>query len=287
MSHVIVVGADGSAGGNAAVAWAADDAARMKAPLRIVCAVDRQPYQIARYPGPELSDALDRGAQKVLAEAETTARERHPDLDITTEAVQEAPAAALRAQAEGAGEVVVGSRGLGGFARAVLGSVSDRVAGYTHGPVVVVRSSPQTAHHEIVVGIDDSTACEAAVGYAFEQADLRACTLRAIYAWQPPVHTYVSETDYDMEEVRALQRRIAADRLQPWREKYPQVQVVEDLCCAHPVDALTDASDRADLVVVGSHGRGAIGSAVLGSVSRGVLHHARSTVAVVRPQETM
>ncbi|GAA3525486.1 universal stress protein [Nonomuraea rosea] len=283
MSHVIVVGADGSAGGTAAVEWAADDAARAKAPLRIVFAVDREPYQIVKYPIPDLGGTLNRSAEKVLDEAEMTARKRLPDLDITTEVSQEAPAVMLRAQAEDAAEVVVGSRGLGGFARAVMGSVSIHVAGQAHGPVVVVRSSPETTHGEIVVGIDDSTACEAAIAYAFEQAGLRASTLRAVYVWQLPVNAYVAEFGYDPERVSALHRQIAADKLQPWREKYPQVTVIEDVYSAHPVDALTDASERADLVIVGSHGRGAIGSVVLGSVSRGVLHHARSAVAVVRP----
>jgi nucleotide-binding universal stress UspA family protein len=283
MSHVIVVGADGSAGGTAAVEWAADDAARAKAPLRIVFAVDREPHQIVKYPIPDLGDTLNRSAEKVLGEAEMTARKRRPDLDITTEVSQDAPAVMLRAQAEDAAEVVVGSRGLGGFARAVMGSVSIHVAGQAHGPVVVVRSSPDTTHGEIVVGIDDSTACEAAIAYAFEQAGLRASTLRAVYVWQLPVNAYVAEFGYDPERVSALHRQIAADKLQPWREKYPQVTVIEDVYSAHPVDALTDASERADLVIVGSHGRGAIGSVVLGSVSRGVLHHARSAVAVVRP----
>ncbi|WP_336215241.1 universal stress protein [Nonomuraea sp. LPB2021202275-12-8] len=283
MSHVIVVGADGSPGGTAAVEWAADDAARAKAPLRIVFAVEREPYRIVKYPIPDLGDALNRSAEKVLGEAETTARKRQPDLDITTEVSQDAPAVMLRAQAEDAAEVVVGSRGLGGFARAVMGSVSIHVAGQAHGPVVVVRSSPETTYGEIVVGVDDSTACEAAIAYAFEQAGLRAGTLRAVFAWQRPMHAYMPELDYDMDEVAAMQRRIAADKLRPWRKKYPQVTVIEDVYTAHPVDVLTDASKRADLVVVGSHGRGAIGSAVLGSVSRGVLHHARCAVAVVRP----
>jgi nucleotide-binding universal stress UspA family protein len=111
---------------------------------------------------------------------------------------------------------------------------------------------------------------------------LRGCVLRAVHAWQLPVHAFASEISYDLEEIRRFHRRVAHDRLAAWREKFPEVAVVEDVRSAHPVNALSDASTRADLVVVGSRGMGLIGSALLGSVSRGVLHHAHCPVAVVR-----
>ena len=82
--------------------------------------------------------------------------------------------------------------------------------------------------------------------------------------------------------MRAARQKIAADRLTPWRSRYPEVPMVEDVRCVQPVEALAGASDHSDLIVVGSHGRGAIRTMVLGSVSRGVLHHAHCAVAVVR-----
>ncbi|WSG64690.1 universal stress protein [Nonomuraea glycinis] len=72
--------------------------------------------------------------------------------------------------------------------------------------------------------------------------------------------------------------QVTAKRLAIWREKYPEVNLVEDIRCVHPVEALTDASDTCDLLVVGSHDRSALSSLLLGSVSRGVLHHARCSV---------
>ncbi|MBG0830106.1 universal stress protein [Planomonospora sp. ID67723] len=282
MSDPVVVGTDGSAAGSAAVEWAADDAARMRAPLRIVFALDRSPYDIPKFSTREWGDALTRNAEKVLTEAETLARERRPEIEVTTQAIEGAPAVVLRDQADGAAEIVVGSRGLGGFAGAVLGSVSVHVAGHARGPVVVVRAGLRTAHGEIVVGIDDSPQCDPALAYAFEQAVLRGATLRALYAWQAPVHAYAPEIVYDMDEIRRAQHQVAAAKLASWRQTYPQVKVVEDVRSAHPVEALNAASEKADLVVVGSHGRGALGSLALGSVSRGILHHARGAVAVVR-----
>jgi nucleotide-binding universal stress UspA family protein len=286
MEKLIIVGVDGSAASDAAVEWAADDAARMGTALHVVIAVDRQPYAISKFPNLRTLDALSHGAVAALAQAAKTARLRRPDIDVTTETGAGHPGDVLRGQAGKALEIVVGSRGLGGFAGAVMGSVSVQVAGHVPGPVVVVRRAPDDFHGEIVVGVDDSEACEPALAYAFAQAASRGATLRAVHAWQLPVHAYAPDIGYDMDEIRTAQHHVAAEKLQPWRGKYPGVPVIDDVRCAHPVAALTAASATADLVVVGSHGHGAIGSAVLGSVSHGVLHHAHCAIAVVRPPVT-
>ncbi|MFI7707446.1 universal stress protein [Nonomuraea sp. NPDC049480] len=279
---MITVGVDGSVTARAAVEWAANDAFRMRVPLRIVHAVDRTPYQVGRYPNPSLPDALLREGRRILREAEALVHERQPTVEVTTQEVEGAPATVLRDQAKDATEIVVGSRGLGGFAGALLGSVSTQVAGHARCPVVVVRPEHRPVHGEVVVGVDDSPECEPALAYAFEQAKLRGATLRAVHAWQLPVHAFAPEATYDMDEVRTAQHQVVRDRLNAAREEYPQVTVVEDVHAAHPVDALVEASGKADLLVVGSHGRGAMGSMVLGSVSRGALHHANCPVAVVR-----
>jgi nucleotide-binding universal stress UspA family protein len=90
------------------------------------------------------------------------------------------------------------------------------------------------------------------------------------------------EIVHDMAGIRREQHRTVTGRLAPGRERFPEVDVVLEVTCGYPVAVLADASTRADLLVVGSRGLGAVGSTVLGSVSRGVLHHARCPVAVVR-----
>ncbi|WP_051866236.1 universal stress protein [Streptosporangium roseum] len=281
-SSPIVVAVDGSADADRAVRWAADDAFRRRSPLRIVHVVERGPYDIHRFAAPERPDTMVMNGRKVLAEAEQTARKRQPSVEVSTELLEGNLTRTLCDQAAGATAIVVGSRGLGGFAGALLGSVSTHVAGHAHGPVVVVRPGDEEVHREVVVGVDDSPQCEPALAYAFEQARLRGCALRAVHAWQLPVHAFAPEVSYDMDEIRQAQHRVVQERLAAWQEKFPEVEVVEAVHSAHPVDALTSASTRADLVVVGSRGRGAVGSIVLGSVSRGVLHHAHCPVAVVR-----
>ncbi|MEV4805334.1 universal stress protein [Nonomuraea sp. NPDC049421] len=277
---MIVVGADGSAAARDAVERAADDAFRMRVPLRVVHAVDRSPYQIHKFPAPWLPDMLTGEARRILREAADVARERQPSIEVTTQIVEGLPVPVLRDQDNGATEIVLGCRGLGGFAGALLGSVSTQVAGHVRCPVVVIRGERRPVRGEIVVGVDDSPECEPALAYAFEQARLRGATLRVLHAWQLPVQ--VSGAGYDLDEVRAAQYRLVSDRVRVFAGDYPEVKVLEEAPSAHPVDALTAASDQADLLVVGSHGRGGLKAALLGSVSRGVLHHARCPVAVIR-----
>ncbi|NBE95920.1 universal stress protein [Nonomuraea sp. KC401] len=279
---MVIVGVDGSVASRAAVEWAADDAFRMRVPLRIVHAVDPGPYPIGRYSNIGLPELLWSEGRRILSEAEELVRERRPTVEVTTRIVEGGPAVVLREQADDATEIVVGSRGLGGFAGALLGSVSTYVAGHVRCPVVVVRGESRPARGEIVVGVDDTPEGEPALAYAFRQAELREATLRAVHAWQLPVHAYAPVIAYDMDEIRTAQHRVVRDRLAAFARSHPEVKIMEDTRSTHPVDALTDASGHADLLVVGSHGRGFLGSMLLGSVSRGVLHHARCPVAVVR-----
>ncbi|WP_346106210.1 universal stress protein [Nonomuraea maheshkhaliensis] len=281
MTGLIIAGVDGSAPSDAAVEWAADDALRAGAELRIVHVVDRRPYDITRFPVSDQEDHLRKAAGKVLEAAEAIARVRQPTVEVSTRSIEGVPSAVLREQE--ASELVIGNRGVGGFVGALLGSVTMEVAAQAGCPVVVVRAEQREKRGEIGVGVDDSDTCEPALGYAFEQARQRGATLRLIHAWQVPVHAFAPEVSYDLGEVRAAQREVVRKRIAAWRARYPEVNLAEDVQNAHPVDALT--STTCDLIVVGSHGRGALGSLFLGSVSRGVLHHARCPVAVVRSQE--
>lgn len=91
MNQVIVVGTDGSDAATAAVEWAADDAARAGARLRIVHAVERTPYEIAKFSAPGQDDVIALSAQSVLSDAETVARKRQPGIDVDCELLQAPP----------------------------------------------------------------------------------------------------------------------------------------------------------------------------------------------------
>ncbi|WP_066361405.1 universal stress protein [Herbidospora mongoliensis] len=277
----VTVGVDGSPMSLAAVQWAADDAAHRGSWLRVVHVIDRSPYELTQ--SPELDAQLADAACRIMTEAEKTARERRPGLGMRLQSVEGRPADVLRRLADESAGLVLGSRGMGRTAGSILGSVSMQLAGHACGPVVIVRDRPRNRVGEVVIGLDETAECQRPISYAFEQASLHGSEVRALHAWTLPTHSYAPEITYDIESVRAGQRAVAAGQLAKHRKKYPTLPVFDDLRSAHPVEALVDASREADLVVVGSHGRGRAGSMVMGSVSRRVLRHARCPIAVVRP----
>ena len=186
--------------------------------------------------------------------------------------------------------VVVGSHGRGGFARLMLGSSSAAVAAHATVPVVVTRGTSMDGAWRagpVVVGIDGSEVSESAIDFAFSSAAVRRAGLVAVHAWAQP-DPFVDEAYAVLSEAatRQTEARLAvSESLAGWRDKYPDVPVTEVIADGHPVDALLTESTIVDgaLLVVGCRGRGGFAGLLLGSVSRGVLHHATSPVAVVRP----
>jgi nucleotide-binding universal stress UspA family protein len=145
----------------------------------------------------------------------------------------------------------------------------------------------------VVVGYDGSTTSRAALVWALqsaqqrEEASVRGCGLTVLHAWaQPyfdvagsggPIPESISVDVFEGEELRYLSEELAG-----WGEKYPDVDVRRAIRHGVAVGVLAAASVGAELVVVGSRGRGGFSSLLLGSVSHGVLHHARCPVMVVR-----
>ncbi|MER6508802.1 universal stress protein [Nonomuraea sp. NPDC001636] len=274
MSTHIVVGVDGSVPATGAVEWAAADARRRGLDLRLV------------HVGPQwLHEGNAEHCARLLAEAADRARASAGDVKVTTELLSGNVAGELIRESATARGVVLGSRGLGGFAGMTVGSVSLAVAGHASGPVVVVRAPAAPAEHgRVVVGYDGSPDAQAAMEYAVEQARARGARLHVVSAWQMPVFSpYAVTYNTLIQDLMSEETGAARERIVPWREANPDLVVTDEQPCAHPVTALMQAAGSADLVVVGSRGRGGFASAVLGSVSHGVLHHVTCPVAVVRP----
>ncbi len=148
---LIVVGVDGSEDGTVALRFAADEAARRNAKLRIVCAwhIALAAYDGVWAPAVDVSAAFEERAKEVAAAALTEAKRVQPRIDCEAMTPQGQAADMLVRESEGADLLVVGSRGLGGFRSLLLGSVSQQVAHYAICPVVVVphrkRSLPDGA----------------------------------------------------------------------------------------------------------------------------------------------
>ncbi|MGI8334285.1 universal stress protein [Actinomadura scrupuli] len=282
MSAPVIVGTDGSPPATAAVLWAAGEAARRSLPLRIVHVKEPWSYGTPYYPAPGVLDQLAESGKQIVAEAAQAAREHRPDVEIETEIVYGPVAQSLREQSADGFETVVGHRGFGGFTGMLLGAVSLRVAGHAAGPVVVVRGDTDGDRGEVVAGIDPAEDPAPVLDHAFDAAGIRGARLRIVHTWQllaPPVD--FSGTA-DVEEIAQAVRTDVDKAVAPWRERHPEIEVVTVVGRDHPVRALTESSAQADLVIVGSRNRSALGLMHLGSVSHGLVHHAHCPVAVVR-----
>ncbi|GAA3222943.1 universal stress protein [Nonomuraea helvata] len=275
MTGPIVVGVDGSECARAAMEWAVADARRRRLPLKAVHVCER------------ISRGFDsrKYCLGVLEAAADSARAVSADVEVSTELAEGNVVDVLIRQSASADSLVLGGRGSGGFAELVLGSVGLAVAGHAGGPVVIVRGPAAAEHGRIVVGEDGSESAREAMAYAVEQARARHAQLLVVHACRESVvSAYAPDYGLMLEDAFQEEARAARERMSLWRAENPDVEIMEQQAREHPVPALSKASATADLVVVGSRGLGGFASAVLGSVSHGVLHHAVCPVAVVRPR---
>jgi nucleotide-binding universal stress UspA family protein len=287
-SKLIVVGVDGSESSLAAVRWAAARALWNGAGLHLVYADNPVPSY-----GPVTADplAMDQhrhdAANDLVRAAATVAAETAPGVPCDTEVASGAPVPVLRAASEGAALLVCGSSGLGAISGLLAGSVTVALAGHSACPLAVVRGEPALPDAPVVVGVDGSPASEAAVGIAFDEAAQRGGRLIAVYAWSDtvfPVGAY--GTGYPMVDWDLLDKQahdMLAERLAGWPDKYPQVSVHRVIARDRPAHALLDAAHGAELIVVGSRGRGGFAGLLLGSVSQALIHHAPCPVLIALP----
>jgi nucleotide-binding universal stress UspA family protein len=284
----ILVGVDGSPASRYAVDWAARDAAMRNVRLTLVHAVRpigptlpplRAPTAFARW-------QVEQG-QKILDDAVEIARKATPDggpAQIENELLFSPVVPTLVDLSKEAQMVVVGSRGRGPFARSLLGSVSSSLIRHAHCPVAVIHDEdplmPHPAEAPVLVGIDGSSVSELATGIAFQEASWRGVELVAMHVWSD-----VEVNDFpaiDWPAMKPAAEKILAERLAGWQERYPDMTVRRVVECDHPTYHLIKQSESAQLVVVGSHGRGGFAGMLLGSVSAAVAHSARVPVIVAR-----
>jgi nucleotide-binding universal stress UspA family protein len=261
------------------------EAARRQVPLRIVTASAPWLFDLpvdAR--AGAMRAWLRDGGAEVLRKGAVRAGDVAPTVVVTTEEIPGGAAEALLRESHDAALVVIGSRGASEVADLVLGSAVVQVVSYARCPVVVVRKPKAVVNSEVVVGVDDSDKAQAAIEFAFDAASRRHARLRAVRAWTHPADTDLDGPPpllYDAEQVELEELRQLAETLAGWSERYPDVEVVQDVRHATAVRALADAAGSADLLVVGTRGRGGFTGLLLGSVSHSLLHHVHCPIAVV------
>ncbi|MEV5986652.1 universal stress protein [Streptomyces sp. NPDC052051] len=294
MLSPVVAGVDGSVESLSAAEWAAREALRRGRPLLLVHAFRRRPRQQA--------DASENGAppRDVLRSAAEHLRRACPGVRVADEPVEGPAPEALLQAAEKAELLVVGSRGLSGIKGLLVGSVALAVVADATRPVVLVRAGEQPENEpgepddagapsgspDVVLGVDVADPCDEVIEFAFEAARLREARLRALYAWHAPSPFGLGSGDIGLvsgAERAAEWLRFLSAVLQPWREKYPRVEVLESVLADKPSTALVRAASSASLLVVGRRRRLAAraNGSHTGPITHAVIRRAGCPVAVV------
>jgi len=294
----VIVGVDGTDSSRHALEWSAHQAMLRGLGLRVVAAAGPL-ASVGVFGGHGRTDRAEppdetdtQNTERLLEYAGDWVERLFPELRVETRLSYARPVEALLAEAaaEGAVAVVVGSRGLSGIVAAFVGSVGIELAARSPVPVVVLPRDHAAAHGvrgRVIVGIDGSDPSRRATDFAFGQAEFAGTELVAVSAWQPLV-AFAAATGpippelFDDATAAEAARQALEDELGDARLHHPGVTVRTRVVRAHPVVALLEEATPADLIVVGSRGRGGFRGLLLGSVSHSVLHGARGPVAILR-----
>lgn len=289
-SSGIVVGVDGSPESEAAIRWATAEAMLRDQPVTLAHAI--APVQVTwpvAYLEASYLDSQEAAAHEIVESAQKIVHEvagvaKPPE--IRTCVWHANAGTALVAASRNAQMTVVGSRGLGAVGRAVLGSVSGGLVHHGHGPIAVIRrTGTLSADHAspVLLGVDGSAASEEAIAMAFDEASRRGVDLVALHAWSDVV-LYFPLLGVDWSRHESEGQELLAQRLAGWQERYPDVRVHRRVVCDQPARWLVEESEKAQVVIVGSHGRGGFSGMLLGSVSAKLVQGTTTPVIVVRPR---
>jgi nucleotide-binding universal stress UspA family protein len=285
----IVVGVDGSTASTAAVRWAARWAAMRNTGLTIAHAsLPVVPESsLVEWMGPtpsEVMRAQEEQARRLIDDATRTANDTAGGLHIQIKAIAAAPVPVLLELSNDAQIVAVGRRGRSSLAGVLLGSVSIAMIHRARCPVVVIHDeSPAEAASTdapVLVGIDGSPASELATAIAFDEASWRGVELVALHAAYDSDPFGILQLQWAAVEPKA--NKALAERLAGWQERYPDVRVRRVVVFDRPAHHLIEQAKTAQLVVVGTRGRGEFTGLLLGSVSAAVVQATRTPVIVAR-----
>ena len=291
--RAILVGVDGSKAALRAVRWAAHDAALRNVPLTLVHVVNDPIKEWSQVPAPAgLRQWQEKRAREFITSAikvaEESTGERGP-VQIDSKVFYSATVPTLVGLSKEAEMVVVGYRGHGGtVVRNFLGSVSSGLVYHAHCPVAVIHDEEplvtNVARAPVLLGIDGSPASEAATAIAFDEASRRGVGLIALHAWTDLRVSDLKEMfpNFDWEAGLSDEEETLAERVAGWRERYPEVGIHRRIEVGEPARWLIEASEQAQLIVLGSHGRGGFAGMLLGSVGAAVVNRARIPVIVAR-----
>jgi nucleotide-binding universal stress UspA family protein len=292
MRTAVVSGFDGTTQSGRAVLWAAAESAAEHRPLHIVHALQLPLDELTRVHLPSEAPVvgpLREAAQAHTSEIAAQCQHRWPSLEVRTEVRVGDPLAVLSRAAQDAALLVLGAPWHSQSSRVLLGVTPAKLVRAAKIPVVVVRNARLTSDKaappfgRIAVGVDGSAASAQAIDFAFAFASRHGSELIAVHAWDRVPMDVLSRTPMSQltrDQIIAECRRTLSESLAG--RHFPDVTVRSQVTVTdRPEQALLTMAPAVDLLVVGSHGRGAVLSALVGSVSRSVLHYAECPVAVI------
>lgn len=286
----IVAGLDGTPKDAAVVEFAALTAVGRRRPLHLVHAresiVGLPPSLLYGGADSQFLQSLEETDASGIVEAAVRQVQRdHPDLHVTTSTPAESAIVALDDASRVAALVVVGIEPTGVLEKVVLGATALVTAMHAHCPVAVIPLGRPAPTGEVVVAVDGSPDSARAAEYGFEEARARSGRLVVVATWRVEIvggYVVTTQGSPQWREVHDRYVALATATLGDLPDRYPDVEVRIEAVQGAVVPTLVEASERADVLVMGSRGRGGIAGMLLGSVSHGVLQRARCPVVVVK-----
>lgn len=285
MTLPVTVGIDGSGAADRALGWAAAEAALRHAPLDVVHVSQLITVPPGVPPATSMNAAMAEQCRTWLNDAVAVVKAVAPEVTVTTDLLDDRVLDALTKRSAHAQLLVLGSRGSGGFPDLLAGSVAIGISAHARCPVTVVRGAIPDPTAPVVVGIDGSAVSDAALAFAVDEAARRSVPLVAYHVWSDIAHEPGVQSKpfvLDWNAIREAEEEVLTERLAGWQERYPEIQIRHVVERDRPAHGLIRQSAGAQLVVVGSRGRGGLTGMLLGSTGHALIHHAACPVVVAR-----
>ena len=283
MVEKVIVAIDGGAASKAALEWALDRVVTLERVQGTPVSLELTTVvELGWYPVEGSDYSNQRAYERALAEAVRRVEQVAPSCRKTSYIRHGVPVDELARASATADLLVIGTKKTGVLTGTVFGTLPLRLAAHARCPVVVVPANWEPRGGTIVAGMEDDVTALVAVDFAAREAERFKLPLDLVHAWSIPATVAVEYgAVLPYEEMRDAHARILSGATRRVRDAHPSLHITEVLEQGTAASVLVNASKAASLVVVGTHGRGAVGSLFLGSVSHDVLMNLPCPVAVV------
>lgn len=281
MTSSLIVGVDSSDASVGAADWAGREAVATGRNVRLVHV---RPGGVWMRPGGERVEDAEQDALQAMNWLAEDLRRAHRGLRVDVETVTGPVDRVLLASADQHGTLVLGTRGSGGFAALLLGSVAQSVAAQAENPVILVPQQAAAAQpgYRVVVGVDPSGDCRPVLDFALHSAQDHGVVMRAVNVWQPPVPWGagpVQPGESERYEVEHYQAQALREAVAAAHARFPAVESTSAELSGDPAKVLVEEAEKASLLVVGRRRHRPVSA--LGPVAHAAVHYARCPIAVV------